>query len=167
MKCNQFLKKTFLGSWLFTVTAESLDDWVLSVRPVFLLPLLQYAVCFIIESMHYTPALSKINLTIFWLLFILSIFQYKHRHRCSYCISALPQYINWKTLCIASDSERSRKCLKYFQHACYRTFPVYLGKHVFFFLLFYVCQLCQFVFARKAMLRKRTVLKRFNVKKCL
>lgn len=44
--------------------------------------------------------------------------------------------ISAETLGVALDSRRRRKCLKYFQHACYTTFPVYLGKLVFLSLLY-------------------------------
>lgn len=56
--------------------------------------------------------------------------------------------------------------MKYFEHACYTTFPVYLGKLVFLSLLYVfllsvnsISVYIFFFFAIKAMLRKRTVLK--------
>ncbi len=90
------VKKTFLSSWLskswklgWLGVISKFVQVCVCVCAAFLFFFLQYVVCFIIESMHYTPALSKINLPFFGFttFFILSIFQYKHRHRCSYICS--------------------------------------------------------------------------------
>lgn len=116
-----------------------------------------------ILSLYNTPKVSKIKhpFSVFTVLFC----QFSSPNKATDVhVFPLSQHISWNTRCVALDSRRRRKCLKYFQHACYTTFPVYLGKLVFLSLLYVfllsVNSISVYIFfALKAMLRKRTVLK--------
>ena len=79
-------------------------------------------VCFIIESMHYTPATVQNQLTILWLHLLSPLCQYSSTNtETDARLSARHQYtVSAGRLCIALDGERSgekKDLLKYFQHA--------------------------------------------------